>query len=114
MYDELCLRGVIVKRSDGKEERIKVSPENSVIIRPDKGRNIAATRISKYSGISSVSFNKARLSGSDVSIYDLTAEEQALVKDKIALMYDDEASTMGTINEIANALKKYGAKALAA
>lgn len=94
-------------------KRIKINSRNAVVLRPDKGRNLAANRIKDYLKISSVAFEKVRLSGQAVSVYRLTEGEKELVKDKICVVYDDEASTMGTIYAIAEALQGYGAKSLA-
>lgn len=112
MIDNLVQTGVLLKNSI-PEERVRITPQNSVIIRPDKGRNLAAKRIGKYLKIPSVSFEKKRLSGQSISIFELTPQEQILVEGKIAIMYDDEASTMGTIAAIADALQKYKTVALA-
>jgi len=92
--------------------KIKLSAKNTVVLRPDEGRNLAASRIAEYLKIPSVSFDKVRLSGQAVSVYKLSDREKELVKDKTALIYDDEASIMGTVYAIAEALQGYGAKAL--
>jgi len=113
MIDDLMRNGVYVRRN----ENLLLTPitkDNAVVARPDKGRNLAATRLERYTGMNAVSFDKVRISGQEVFVYELTPEEQRLVKGRIAILYDDEASTMGTIYTIANALKEYGAEALAA
>lgn len=94
-------------------KRIKVNPENAVVVRPDKGRNLAAVHIGGFLKIPFISFDKVRVSGQAVSLYELSDEEKNLVKAKTCLLYDDEASTMGTIYALAEALKGYGAKSLA-
>jgi len=91
-----------------------ITPENAVVARPDLGRNLAATRAQEYLHLQSVSFSKERKSGTDVEIYELSREEQELVKGKKVIVYDDEASTMTTLEEIANALLRYKAKELIA
>ncbi|OGH10458.1 MAG: hypothetical protein A2857_00085 [Candidatus Levybacteria bacterium RIFCSPHIGHO2_01_FULL_36_15] len=106
MTDNMLEKGV---RVDGR--RVKITPENSVVIGPDKGRNLAATRIAEYLNMRYVSFNKTRISGSKTSVYKLTPEEQELIKGRIAVGYDDEGSTFGTANTIADPLEQYGATA---
>lgn len=98
---------------DELAKRNKIKPKNTVIIRPDKGRNLAANRIGEFLKLPSVSFDKVRVSGQAVTLYELSEEEKSLVKGKNCLIYDDEASTMGTIYALAEALKGYGAKSLA-
>jgi len=93
-------------------KKMKIIPENTVVIRPDKGRNLAACRIGKYLKISSVSFDKVRVSGQAVTLYELSDREKTLVKNKCGIIYDDEASTMATMYAIAEALMGYGAKTL--
>lgn len=94
-------------------KKIKISPENTVVVRPDKGRNIAAFRIGEYLKIPPVSFDKVRISGQAVTLYELSEEEKKIVKEKNCIIYDDEASTMGTVYALAEALQGYGAKSLA-
>lgn len=93
-------------------KRMKFNPKKTIVLRPDEGRNLAASRIGKYLEIPSVAFDKVRLSGQAVSVYKLSDQEKELVKNKIAIIYDDEASTMGTIYAIAEALRGYGARSL--
>jgi len=94
-------------------EKIKIDHKNSVVVRPDKGRNLAAIRIGEHLQIPSVSFDKVRLSGQAVTILELSDTEKALVKGKSCLIYDDEAATMSTIYDIAEVLSGYGADCLA-
>lgn len=98
---------------DELAKRDKIKPKNTVIIRPDKGRNLAANRIGEFLKLPSVSFDKVRISGQAVTLYELSEEERSLVKGKNCLIYDDEASTMGTVYALAEALKGYGSKSLA-
>lgn len=97
---------------DQLTKKIKIHPDNFVVLRPDSGRNLAAIHIQKYLKIPSASFDKVRLSGQAVYIYKLSDQEQQLIKNKVCLIYDDEASTMGTIYAIAEALQGYGARSL--
>jgi len=98
---------------DELKKRVEIIPEKFVVVQPDKGRNLAATRIGQYLQIPSVSFDKIRLSGQAVTVYELSEGEKSIVKGKHCLIYDDEASTMGTVYTLAEALSGYGAKSLA-
>jgi len=98
---------------DELNKKTKINPDNWIVLRPDDGRNLAMIHIQNYLKIPSVSFDKVRLSGQAVSIFKLSSQEQQLIKNKACLVYDDEASTMGTIYAIADALQGYGAKSLA-
>lgn len=111
MVARLEQTGVSVKE-DGKEQNIEIGPHNTVVVRPDRGRILAAKRIGEHLGIPSVSFEKVRVSGQEVDIYELPKEEQELIRGRIALIYDDEISTMGTIHALAGSLERYQAKAL--
>ena len=91
-------------------KKIKINSENFLVVRPDKGRNLAAARIGEYLNLPFVSFDKVRVSGQAVTLFELSDDEKKLVKGKICIIYDDEASTMGTIFALAEALKGYGAK----
>lgn len=93
-------------------KRMKLNLKDAVVLRPDEGRNLAASHIREYLKIPSVAFDKVRLSGQAVSVYKLSDQEKELVKNKAAIIYDDEASTMGTIYAIAEALRGYEAKSL--
>ena len=98
---------------DSLSKKIKIDLKNYVVIRPDKGRNLSAIRIQEHLKIPSVSFEKVRVSGQAVTLYELSEEEKKLVINKNCIIYDDEASTMGTIYSLAEALKGYQAKSLA-
>lgn len=87
-------------------------PSETIVVRPDTGRNLIATKIQAYLGAPFVSFEKVRISGQEVDVYELPADEQGKVKGKIGLIYDDEISTMGTISRIADALSRYQAEEL--
>jgi len=95
---------------DELRKKEQFSREDSVFVRPDFGRNIAARRAERYLGIPGVGFNKKRLSGTEIEVMELTGEEQALVRGRKAVIFDDEASSMETIWEIANLLETYGVK----
>lgn len=111
MTDHLKQTGISVKEN-GKEQKIEINPQSAVGIRPDRGRIQAAKRIGQYLGLPSVSFDKVRISGQEVDVYELPKEERELVRDRIGLIYDDEISTMGTIYALAGSLERYQAKAL--
>jgi len=94
---------------DELKKRKDFSREDSVFARPDIGRNIASRRSEKYMDIPGVGFYKKRVSDTEVYVMELTNEEQALVKGKKVIVYDDEASSMETLLTIAIPLKRYGA-----
>lgn len=98
--------------ADELSKKTKIIPENTIVVRPDKGRNLASSRLGEYFKIPFVSFDKVRISGQAVTLYELSESEKALVKNKCGIIYDDEASTMGTMYAIAEALLGYGAKTL--
>jgi phosphoribosylpyrophosphate synthetase len=103
----------------GKEVRVGrksiiLTPENTINVRPDKGRNIAATRIAANYKIDHVSFDKLRLSPTEIAKLSLSAEDQEKVKGKICAVYDDEFNTFGTLGKIAAKLHEYGAFAVVA
>lgn len=94
-------------QTDGQE--INLNRDNTVIVRPDEGRNIAATRTAGHYGFDSVSFEKTRQSASQVEFKLLNPEDQRRIKDKICVCYDDELATCGTICTLADNLQRYGA-----
>jgi phosphoribosylpyrophosphate synthetase len=110
VMDVLVRRGVSVPK---RKTRIFPDSNNSVIVGPDKGRNLAARRISQYLDIPYVSFDKKRLSKYGVSVLELSKKEQRLLKGRVALAFDDEFSTFGTANAVSRALERYGARAFA-
>jgi phosphoribosylpyrophosphate synthetase len=95
---EICVDG----------EHIILTPENTISVRPDNGRNIAATRISNQYSLDHVSFNKKRISPTEVKpeLYD---EDQKKVAGKYCVVYDDEFDTVRTLDQIATKLGEYGA-----
>lgn len=86
-------------------KRQAVDLKNAVVIGPDKGRNLAATRIAQYLGLEYVSFNKDRLSGQKVTYYTLTEDEKELIRQRNAIGFDDEVSTAGTLGELGQQLE---------
>lgn len=109
MIDHVKKEGVMVK---GKKNEL--TPDNTVVIGPDKGRNLAARRIAEHLRSPYVSFNKVRISGHDVIVYELTPEEQEIVRGNIAITYDDEAQSMKTMGTIGGELQRYGAESMVA
>lgn len=93
-------------------EPVILTPNNSIIVRPDVGRNIAAKRISARFGFESFSFNKKRVDGGNVELELDNREDQELIKGKVCLGYDDELSTNGTIGKLAKSAERYGARGL--
>jgi phosphoribosylpyrophosphate synthetase len=92
-------------------EDIFLTRENTIIARPDKGRNIAASRISNYYELEHVSFDKKRLSPTETKL-SLPPKDRKKVKGKICVLYDDEFNTCQTIGQIATKLREYGALGL--
>lgn len=105
LIDHLKKNGVII---DGK--RVYLTPENSVVEGPDKGRNLAAKRIAEDLETLYVSFDKTRHSENNVTVYELAEEDRAKVEDRIATSYDDEVDSMGTMETVANKSHEYGSK----
>lgn len=99
---------------DDVRKRMEVNPKKWVMVKPDQGRNIAAVRAAKYLGLPGVSFSKTRIDGQNVEEMELTAEERVLVAGRMGLVYDDEASTMGTLRKVMDKLRLYGADGLVA
>jgi phosphoribosylpyrophosphate synthetase len=103
---------VLNKNIEIDNENVMLTPQNTVLVRPDKGRNIAATRTANYYGFESISFNKKRISAKKVLLYLDSPEEIEKIKGKICICYDDELSTNHTVNEVAKKLEEYGARGL--
>lgn len=97
---------------DNLKAKVGFDQSQTLVVRPDKGRNLAAQKIEQYLKTPAVAFEKTRLSGQETCIYELDPEEQSLVRGKTCLLYDDEAATFGTIHDLANPLQRYGAKGL--
>lgn len=97
---------------EGLEEKVGLDRSQTVVVRPDKGRNWAAKQMQEYLGTPAIAFEKTRLSGQETCVYELDPEEQNLARDKTCLLYDDEAATFGTIHDLANSLQRYGVKTL--
>lgn len=96
-----------------EQKEIRLNQENAVVIRPDSGRNLAAKRIGEHLRLPHVSFDKHRTSDGTVDFGELSEEDQELVRGRIGICYDDEASTMGTLYTLADKLQSYGLRALA-
>ena len=89
------------------EPRI-INQDTAVVIRPDKGRNLAATRLQEHLHLPGVAFDKLRIDGRTTTAYELSRENQELVQGKIALLFDDEGSSLGTMHSILEKLDDYG------
>lgn len=87
---------------------IILTPENTISVRPDNGRNIASIRISNQYSLDHVSFNKRRVSPTEVEL-ELSNEDQKKVAEKFCAVYDDEFHTVRTLDQIATKLGEYGA-----
>lgn len=91
-----------------------VDPKEWRIIRPDIGRNMVARRLSSILKMKGVSLSKFR-KGDNLESYDkpLTKQEIRLLKNKNALLYDDEGATFGTVTDITlNHLLPAGVKSI--
>lgn len=93
-----------------EEKDVEVNKNNFIVVRPDKGRNIAAKRMEKYLDLDYVAFNKLRKGPTEVEFDELKLEEIEKVKGKYIIMFDDEVEGMGTAEGIMNKLQKYEAK----
>ena len=88
------------------KDKIWANPKKWVVVRPDAGRNLVATRIEKIYGIPGVHLEKLRDSNTRKSETDsLTEKEKKVLKDKNTILYDDEGGTLGTIKDIV--MKKF-------
>lgn len=94
-----------------KSKTITLTVENTVEVRPDQGRNIAALRAAKYYQLESASFIKKRLDPKTVTL-EMKASDRRKVLDKECIVYDDEFATASTLAKIATKLNEYGAKGL--
>jgi phosphoribosylpyrophosphate synthetase len=88
---------------------VYINPNNTIIVRPDVGRNISATRSSEVLEIPSVCFEKTRINGSTVILRLRNPNDQARIEKKIAFLYDDEISTFGTGRAVTDKTMEYGA-----
>jgi len=104
---------VLGKEISIKGKSVVLTRDNTVAVRPDKGRNIAASRMSNNYGLEHVSFDKKRLSPTETEL-SLSLEDQQTVKGKICAVYDDEFNTNETLGGIAVRLEEYGALGLIA
>lgn len=83
-----------------KEQIIK-KPSEWVVVRPDEGRNIVATRIEERFGLKGIHLSQIRDSGSlDKSVESLRSEEKKKLKGKNVILYDDEGGSLGTITNV--------------
>ena len=88
------------------KDRVMQERKKWVVVRPDAGRNLVATRIEKLFDIRGVHLEKLRDSVSRASSTDkLSADERKALKGKNTILYDDEGGTLGTIKDIV--IKKF-------
>lgn len=111
LTDYMMRTGIPLREDHGSS--MVPDAENAVGIRPDAGRNLAFTRIEQETGIHGVAFDKTRLDGKHTKMKRLSRKDRAFVKGRIGFGYDDEVSTMGTLEEILNHLEEYGLLAFA-
>lgn len=110
MVDKPIREGVTVVEKNGVM-RYEFNHDNTIIIRPDKGRNIAGCRIEDFYGFPGIALKKIRLSDKEV-IYILPEGLEEILRGKVAIAYDDLGSTFSTLGGIAKAMEGYGAEAL--
>ena len=87
-------------KKDGKHVDMKKAQKR--IVRPDKGRYIAAARISNLFGILSIICGKMRVSPTETRIIFENLPQE--MNNITALCFDDEINTMETVGNIANGL----------
>lgn len=88
------------------KDQIWADRKNWIVVRPDAGRNLVATRIERIYGIPGVHLEKLRDSVSRQSqTTNLTEKEKKALKGKNTILYDDEGGTLGTIKDIV--MKKF-------
>ena len=98
------------------DEIDKLSPINrqeTVVVRPDEGRNLAAQRIDRYLGVPWVPFKKHKIEGTDIVTFDLVhPKDGEKLRGKEVFLYDDEGASLKTIYNLAKDLKKFSVKKL--
>ncbi len=98
------------------DEINKISPFNiqeTVVVRPDEGRNLAAQRIDQYLKVPWVPFVKHKIEGTDTATFDLVhPKDREKLRGKEIFLYDDEGASLKTIYNLAKDLKKYDIKKL--
>ncbi|MFZ6035479.1 MAG: hypothetical protein ACOYUB_05055 [Patescibacteria group bacterium] len=83
------------------KDKIRVDPNNWVVVRPDAGRNLVATRIERLFNLPGVHLEKLRNSATRQSETTSLSEAEAMaLKGKNTILYDDEGGTLGTIRDI--------------
>lgn len=107
LLDKVFKKGIFID-----DKKFAFTKENTLVIRPDSGRNIAASRIAKDRCFDHVSFDKERISPTETRLLPLSKEDQNRLNGKICLVYDDVLATCGTIGKIANKLEQYKASGL--
>lgn len=101
----------VIGREIKIDDKMVSTKENTIAVRPDKGRNIAAGRISNHYELEAVAFDKTRTS-TETTLLSLSEEDQKKVRGKYCIVYDDELNTNETVGNIADKLKEYGALGL--
>jgi len=104
-FDVLCDRvtGSYLLENYFKEKNIK----DMVVVATDAGSSKKAYKNSKYFNCPMALIDKQRASNDDKVV---AATIIGDVKDKTAVIFDDEISTAGTLIEAVNIVKKHGAK----
>ncbi len=83
-------------------KRIKAEGSGKwVVVRPDEGRNIVATRIEERFGLDGVHLSQIRISSNlTKSVEFLEEDEKKRLKGKNVILYDDEGGSLGTIKNV--------------
>ena len=83
-------------------ERIKTEGSDKwVVVRPDEGRNIVATRIEERFGLDGVHLSQIRISSNlRKSVELLQEDEKKRLKGRNVILYDDEGGSLGTIKNV--------------
>lgn len=104
-----ALSGIALAPLSMEEELIrqiseKIKAEGSdkwVVVRPDEGRNIVATRIEERFGLSGIHLNQIRVSSDlNKSAEPLSEDEKERLKGKSVILYDDEGASLRTIKNV--------------
>lgn len=84
-----------------KKSIIEDGPDQWVVVRPDEGRNIVATRIEERFSLEGVHLNQLRDSTNlEKNAQKLTDDEVEKIKGKNTILYDDEGGSLKTIKNV--------------
>jgi len=84
-----------------KNQIIKDGSDQWVVVRPDEGRNIVATRIEERFRLEGVHINQLRDSTDlEKNAEELTEKETEKIKGKNTILYDDEGGSLKTVKNV--------------